>query len=74
MGKPMSGEQPQAEPGVVSEQTPRRITPQMLGAPRGVTFVHAGLGRAHTLLVGSNGEVWTAGTNAYGQVCPKSCL
>ena len=60
--------EPNHPPGVVSELDPRRLTPQMLGAPKGVTFVHAAVGRNHTLLVGSNGEVWTAGANSLGQV------
>lgn len=44
----------------------------MLGAPRGVVFVHAATGRAHSLLVGSNGDVWSAGTNQHGQVSFKA--
>lgn len=52
----------------MSENAPRRITPQNLGTPKGVTFVHAAVGRSHTLLVGSNGDVWSAGANSVGQV------
>ena len=63
----MRGE-PVQPTGVVNENTPRRITPQMLGAPKGTTFVHAATGRSHTLLVGSNGDVWSAGANQVGQV------
>ncbi|EJC99702.1 RCC1/BLIP-II [Fomitiporia mediterranea MF3/22] len=67
-----SGE-PSQPPGAVSENTPRRLTPQMLGASKGVTFVHAAVGRSHTLLVGSNGDVWTAGANSLGQCGQPQC-
>lgn len=67
LGRAMRGE-PVQPTGVVNENTPRRITPQMLGAPKGTTFVHAATGRSHTLLVGSNGDVWSAGANQVGQV------
>ena len=40
----------------------------MLGASKGVTFVHAATGRTHSLLVGNNGDVWSAGSNQHGQV------
>ncbi len=56
------------EEGVIPETNPRRLTAEMLGAPRGTTFVHAAVGRGHTLLVGSNGDVWSAGVNPLGQV------
>lgn len=69
LGKAQTGEVASAhEPGTVSENAPRRISPQNLGAPKGVTFAHAAVGRSHTLLVGSNGDVWTAGANTVGQV------
>ena len=54
--------------GVVPETSPRRVTAPMLGAPAKTTFVHAAVGRGHTLLVDSNGDVWSAGVNALGQV------
>ncbi|KZV87496.1 RCC1/BLIP-II protein [Exidia glandulosa HHB12029] len=46
---------------------PRRVTASSLGAPKGTRFVHAAVGRYHTLLVGSNGRVWGAGLNNNGQ-------
>jgi alpha-tubulin suppressor-like RCC1 family protein len=52
----------------VSEDTPIRLSPSELGAPLGTKFVHAACGRAHSLLVGSNGDVWSAGLNTLGQV------
>lgn len=55
----------------MSEQAPKKLTPQMVGAAKGVAFVHAAVGRSHTLLVGSNGDVWGAGANAMGQVRPQ---
>lgn len=56
--------------GVVPETAPRRLTARALGAPPGTRFVHAAVGRSHSLLVGSNGDVWTAGANSHGQVRP----
>ena len=53
---------------VVSEDTPRRVLATDLGAERGVRFVHAACGRSHTLLVDSQGNVWSAGANNLGQV------
>jgi alpha-tubulin suppressor-like RCC1 family protein len=53
---------------VVSENAPRRLKAPELGAPAGTKFVHAACGRGHSLLVGSNGQVWTAGVNNMGQV------
>ena len=53
---------------VAPENAPRRVVPQELGAPKSTRFVHAALGRNHTLLVGSEGQVWTAGANHAGQV------
>jgi alpha-tubulin suppressor-like RCC1 family protein len=52
----------------VSENAPRKLTATDLGAPAGTKFVHAACGRGHSLLVGSNGHVWTAGMNNMGQV------
>ncbi|KAL5513720.1 hypothetical protein ACEPAH_4120 [Sanghuangporus vaninii] len=72
LGRAMRTESNQPS-GVVSENEPRKLTPQMLGAPKGVTFVHAAVGRSHTLLVGSNGEVWTAGGNSHGQCGHPPC-
>ena len=39
-----------------------------LGASKTVRFVEAACGRNHTLLVGSDGSLWTAGANNLGQV------
>ena len=52
----------------ISENAPRRLVPQELGAPKSTRFVHAALGRNHTLLVGSDGQLWSAGANHAGQV------
>ena len=41
---------------------------QDLGASKGTKIVHAACGRNHTLLVGSDGSVWSAGVNNFGQV------
>ena len=57
-------------PGVdaISENAPRRLRATDLGAPPGTVFTNAACGRSHSVLVGSNGRVWTAGLNALGQV------
>ncbi|KAJ7065206.1 regulator of chromosome condensation 1/beta-lactamase-inhibitor protein II, partial [Mycena amicta] len=67
----------------ISEHEPKRLTPTELGAAPGTKFVHAACGRNffsftslsfsfisnrnHTLLVGSDGQLWTAGINNLGQ-------
>lgn len=51
----------------VWEESPLKIRPTDLGAQPGVKFVHAATGRAHTLLVASDGQVWSAGINTSGQ-------
>lgn len=58
----------------ISENEPRRVTAQDLGAPKGTRLVHAGCGKNHTLLVGSEGQLWSAGANQAGQVsgCGKA--
>lgn len=58
----------------VSENAPAKLTPQMLGAAKGVGFVHAAVGKNHTLLVGSNGQFWSAGANQAGQVSSSSSV
>ncbi|PCH44602.1 RCC1/BLIP-II [Wolfiporia cocos MD-104 SS10] len=58
---------------VISENAPRRLTAQELGAPEGTTFVHAACGRSHTLLVGSGGQLWSAGANTAGQCGHPAC-
>ena len=57
-------------PGVesISENAPRQLRATDLGAPPGTVFVNAACGRGHSVLVGSNGRVWTAGLNTLGQV------
>ena len=57
-------------PGVdaISENAPRSLRASDLGAPPGTVFVSAASGRSHSVLVGSNGRVWTAGLNSLGQV------
>ncbi|VDC05500.1 unnamed protein product [Peniophora sp. CBMAI 1063] len=51
----------------VSENAPRRVRAEELGAPPGTRFVNAACGRNHTILVGSNGRAWSAGANTLGQ-------
>jgi alpha-tubulin suppressor-like RCC1 family protein len=53
----------------VWEESPLKIRPVDLGLPDGVLFTSAATGRAHTLLVASDGSVWSAGLNSSGQVC-----
>jgi len=59
---------------VISENAPETLRATDLGAAEGTTFVNAACGRNHSLLVGSNGHVWSAGKNDLGQcghpVCP----
>lgn len=52
----------------VSENAPRLVKPSDLGASSDTKFVHAACGRNHTLLVGSDGSLWSAGANNVGQV------
>lgn len=59
----------------VSENAPRRVKASALpGGKAGEGIVHAACGRAHTLLVGSGGQVWAAGGNGVGQVRPLASL
>ena len=44
------------------------VSPSELGASKGSRFVEAACGRNHTLLVGSDGSLWTVGANNLGQV------
>ncbi|KII83393.1 hypothetical protein PLICRDRAFT_180473 [Plicaturopsis crispa FD-325 SS-3] len=55
------------------EDAPKHLTAEDLGAPEGTKFVHAACGRNHALLVGSGGEVWTAGANNLGQCGHPTC-
>ena len=57
----------------MSETAPIRLKAVDLGAEEGTTFVHAAIGRTHSLLVGSNGQVWSAGKNDLGQVSLIQC-
>ncbi len=60
-------------PGVdaISENAPRSLRARDLGAPPGTVFVSAASGRSHSVLVDSNGRVWTSGLNSLGQVWPS---
>ena len=44
------------------------VKPSELGASKDSRFVEAACGRNHTLLVGNDGNLWTAGANNLGQV------
>ena len=52
----------------ISENAPHSVRATDLGAPPGTVFVNAACGRSHSILIGSNGRVWTAGLNSLGQV------
>ncbi|EIM79311.1 RCC1/BLIP-II [Stereum hirsutum FP-91666 SS1] len=58
---------------VISENAPWKLRAQDLGAAAGTKFVHAACGRAHSILVGSDGRVWTAGVNLLGQCGHHPC-
>ncbi|KAF8264509.1 regulator of chromosome condensation 1/beta-lactamase-inhibitor protein II [Lactarius quietus] len=62
-------------PGVdtISENAPRPLRATDLGAPPGTIFVNAACGRSHSVLVGNNGRVWTAGLNSLGQCGHTPC-
>lgn len=53
---------------VISENAPIKLTAHKLGASNDTKFVNAACGRNHTLLVGSDGQLWSAGANNMGQV------
>lgn len=57
----------------ISENAPRLLKASELGAAKGIKFVYAGCGRNHTLLVGSDGSVWSAGVNNLGQCGHSTC-
>ncbi|KIL62087.1 hypothetical protein M378DRAFT_187414 [Amanita muscaria Koide BX008] len=58
----------------ISENAPRKVhAVHDLGAPKGTKIIHAACGRNHTLLVGSDGSVWSAGVNSYGQCGHSVC-
>ncbi|KAI0057641.1 RCC1/BLIP-II [Artomyces pyxidatus] len=62
-------------PGVeyISENAPRKVRPLDLGGAQGTTWVSAACGRGHSVLVGSDGRVWTAGANNLGQCGHNVC-
>lgn len=53
---------------VISENAPEILKATDLGAVEGTKFVGAACGRNHSLLIGSDGRVWSAGKNDLGQV------
>lgn len=53
---------------MISENVPETLKATDLGADEGTKFVDAACGRNHSLLVGSDGRVWSAGKNDLGQV------
>ena len=60
----------------ISENAPLKLLASTLpGASPKTRFVHAACGRNHSLLVGSEGQVWSAGANNLGQCglppCPE---
>ncbi|PFH46297.1 hypothetical protein AMATHDRAFT_51137 [Amanita thiersii Skay4041] len=58
----------------ISENAPRLVrADRELGAREGTRIVWAACGRNHTLLVGSDGSVWSAGANTYGQCGQPTC-
>jgi len=52
---------------VISENAPEKLEVADLGAAEGTKFVDAACGRNHSLLVGSDGHVWSTGKNDLGQ-------
>ncbi|KAJ3796343.1 regulator of chromosome condensation 1/beta-lactamase-inhibitor protein II [Lentinula aff. detonsa] len=57
----------------ISENAPMKLNPVDFGSNNGTKFVDAACGRNHTLLVGSDGQVWTAGANPLGQCGHSPC-
>ncbi|EIN06350.1 RCC1/BLIP-II [Punctularia strigosozonata HHB-11173 SS5] len=57
----------------VSENAPRKVTAAQLGAAEGTKLVWAACGRGHTILVGSDGNAWSAGLNVNGQCGHAPC-
>ncbi|KAG8854820.1 hypothetical protein FRB96_007349 [Tulasnella sp. 330] len=57
----------------ISETAPRKVTPQKIGSEPGTKFVNAACGRNHTLLLSSDGLVWAAGINNFGQCGQSQC-
>lgn len=58
----------------ISENAPLKLTaPVLHGASPRTRFVHAACGRNHSLLIGSEGQVWSAGANNLGQCGHSPC-
>lgn len=58
----------------VSENAPiKLIAPTLPGASPRTRFVYAACGRNHSLLVGSEGQVWSTGANNLGQCGHPPC-
>ncbi|KIY70128.1 RCC1/BLIP-II protein [Cylindrobasidium torrendii FP15055 ss-10] len=57
----------------VNENAPLRLTAAGLGAEPGSKIVHAACGRNHTLIVTSDGQVFSAGTNKLGECGHAPC-
>jgi alpha-tubulin suppressor-like RCC1 family protein len=56
----------------ISENAPLKLsTPTLPGASPKTRFVYAACGRNHSLLIGSEGQVWATGANNLGQ-CGQS--
>ncbi|TFK95198.1 RCC1/BLIP-II [Pterulicium gracile] len=59
---------------IISENAPQKWrVHEDLGAPKGTKIVHAACGRNHSLMVGSNGQVWSMGINTLGQCGRTPC-
>lgn len=58
----------------VSENAPLKLLPSTLpGASPRTRFVYAACGRNHSLLIGSEGQVWSTGANNLGQCGHPPC-
>ena len=58
----------------ISENAPiKLLAPTLPGASPRTRFVHAACGRNHSLLVGSEGQVWSTGANNLGQCGHPPC-
>lgn len=58
----------------ISENAPLKLLASTLpGASPRTRFVHAACGRNHSILVGSEGQVWSAGANNLGQCGHSPC-
>jgi hypothetical protein len=58
----------------ISENAPIKLLASTLhGASPKTRFVHAACGRNHSILVGSEGQVWSTGANNLGQCGLPSC-